>query len=97
MSHYRAAPRPLPSLRPVLRYDAFDFMLAQPDAYMDEQWDESTAMLDADHREKMARQAAREVPCPESSPWTFDGPAPRWYTIPPPTPALRHLATLVRE
>lgn len=91
VSTYRAPPAVLPSLRSwpgpltlCATSNAEDIRRAV------------AAVVEGFAPEQAARDRAAFAPCPEASPWRFDGPVPRWYIPPPPT-GLPGPGRLVRE
>jgi hypothetical protein len=83
---YRAPPAVLPSLRDLADLPGTRLM-----------WPPGSPIDDELSRERGARWDAEHAPCPDASPWSYDGPAPRWFFPPPPKDGPRYPPANVPE
>jgi hypothetical protein len=95
---YREPPAVLPSLRTLVipsgTLRAMVLLDAQTTA---SNIDAALAAVDDLRGEEDTRARAAAAPCPEASPWSFDGPAPRWFFPPPPKNGPRYPPANVPE
>jgi hypothetical protein len=94
---YRDPPAVLPSRRVLIPSAMLRGMVMLDARTTAQNIDASLAAVDDVSREEDARARAAAAPCPEASPWSFDGPAPRWFFPPSPKNGPRYPPANVPE